>query len=53
MEYYDLAQKYKIPFTQIKGQAIHFTKGMEGGAKLRAALTRAKDEKELLKAFGG
>ncbi|MBR9693094.1 tRNA dihydrouridine synthase DusB [Candidatus Woesearchaeota archaeon] len=51
LEYYKLAQQYNIPFTQIKGHVMHFTKGEQGGARLREALTKASDEKELLKAF--
>jgi len=46
-EYLKLAIKHKIEFKQIKNQAIYFTKGMQGGAKLREAITRAKDIKEV------
>lgn len=47
-EYFDLAKKYKIDFQTIKRQAMSFTKGMEGGAKLREKIANAKNEKMLL-----
>lgn len=47
-EYFDLAKKYEIDFQTIKRQAMSFTKGMEGGAKLREKIANAKNEKMLL-----
>ncbi len=34
-EYLELAKKYNLSYQTIKGHAISFTKGMEGGAKIR------------------
>ncbi len=47
-EYYELAQQYSIPFPQLKAHALHFTKGLPGGAKLRHALSQAQDAKALI-----
>ncbi|MFT4311895.1 MAG: tRNA dihydrouridine synthase DusB [Candidatus Woesearchaeota archaeon] len=41
-EYLELAKKYQILFSSIKNQAMHFTKGIEGGAKIREELSLAK-----------
>jgi len=46
-EYLKLAIKHKIDFQQIKNQAIYFTKGIEGGKKLRRDLVKTKNLKEL------
>jgi tRNA-dihydrouridine synthase B len=51
LEYYELATRYKVPFGQVKGHAISFTKGIPGGARVREQLTKAKDAEELLAAF--
>jgi tRNA-dihydrouridine synthase B len=51
LEYYALALQYKLPFSQIKGQALHFTKGSRGGARLREGITKATNEEELLTFF--
>jgi tRNA-dihydrouridine synthase B len=47
-EYLELAKKHKIEFNQIKAQAISFTKGIRGSAKLRKELVTSKNLKDLL-----
>jgi tRNA-dihydrouridine synthase len=47
-EYLELAKKYNIEFGHIKARAIEFTKGKEGGAKLRAKIGTSKSEKEII-----
>jgi len=47
-EYLTLAKKHKLCFKQIKSQAINFTKGIIGGAKLRAKLSSIKNLKALI-----
>lgn len=46
-EYINLAKKYKLPFRNIKFQAMNFTKGIKGSAKLRKKIARLKNIKEL------
>lgn len=46
-EYLELAKKYNINFTQIKSQAVSFTKGIESGAKLRKQLVSCKTIEEI------
>lgn len=41
-------QKDNLYFSQIKFQAMNFTKGFEGAGKIREKLSRAKSEKEIL-----
>ena len=48
-EYLHLTEKYKIKFANIKGQAMRFTKGMDGGSKLRSKITFTKNVDELEK----
>ena len=48
-EYLHLTEQYKIKFANIKGQAMRFTKGMEGGSKLRSKITFTKNVFELEK----
>ncbi|MBI5391325.1 tRNA dihydrouridine synthase DusB [Candidatus Woesearchaeota archaeon] len=48
MEYSILAQKYCIPFSIVKHQAMWFTSGVVGGAKLRGEITRVEDGEKLL-----
>ena len=48
-DYLDLTNNYKIKFANIKSQAIRFTKGMVGGAKLRAKISTSKNLDELKK----
>jgi hypothetical protein len=48
-DYLHLTNNYKIKFTNIKSQAIRFTKGMKGGAKLRSELTFSKNIEDLEK----
>ncbi len=40
-DYLALAEAYRIPFAAVKGHLIQFTKGLEGGAKLRETLSKA------------
>jgi len=46
-DYLDNAVNYKIKFSNIKGQAIRFTKGVVGGSRLRTKLTQAQSVDEL------
>ena len=48
-DYLNLTNNYKIKFINIKGQAIHFTKGVIGGKKLRSKISQSKDLEELKK----
>jgi tRNA-dihydrouridine synthase B len=48
-EYLHLTEQFKIKFTNIKGQAMRFTKGMVGGSKLRSKITFSKNIGELEK----
>ena len=48
-EYLHLTNQYKIKFANIKSQAMRFTKGMEGGSKLRSKITLSKNIEELEK----
>jgi nifR3 family TIM-barrel protein len=48
-EYLHLTEQYKIKFANIKGQAMRFTKGMNGGSKLRSKITFTKNIDELEK----
>lgn len=47
MEYMELTRHFSIKFSQIKGQAMRFTRGVTGGARLRSKITLAKDMAEL------
>ncbi|MBM3247365.1 tRNA-dihydrouridine synthase family protein [Candidatus Pacearchaeota archaeon] len=47
-DYLNLAKKYKLYFSQIKFQAINFTRDFEGSSKIRHKLSLAKNEQELL-----
>ena len=46
-EYLKLAEKYNIEFNKIKAHAIFFTKGMQGGARLRREISKCKHMKAL------
>jgi len=48
-DYLHLTDNYKIKFTNLKGQAMRFTKGMKGGKKIRSKITIATNIKELEK----
>ena len=48
-DYLHLTTKYKIKFANIKSQAMRFTKGMNGGSKMRLKITLSKDITELEK----
>jgi tRNA-dihydrouridine synthase B len=42
-DYLKLAKKYRLPFRQIKFQAMNFTKGLRNSRKLRLELFKIKD----------
>lgn len=48
-DYLEFALKYKLPFRQIKMQAMNFTKGMNYARKIRKRLSTSKDLKSVLK----
>ena len=48
-DYLHLTTKYKIKFANIKSQAMRFTKGMNGGSKMRLKITVSKNITELEK----
>jgi len=48
-DYLHLTNQYKIKFSNIKSQAMRFTKGMQGGSKLRFRITFSKNIEELEK----
>ena len=47
--YLNLTNQYKIKFSNIKNQAMRFTKGMHGGSKLRSKLTLSKNIEDVTK----
>jgi len=49
LDYLNLTNHFKIKFVNIKNQAMHFTKGMTGGTKLRAKISMSKNLEELKK----
>ena len=48
-DYLKLAKKHKIDFTQIKENAMRFTKGAEGGARIRDKISKCKNIGQLNK----
>ena len=48
-EYLHLTSQYDIKFSNIKSQAMRFTKGLRGGSKLRSRITFCNDIGELEK----
>jgi tRNA-dihydrouridine synthase B len=46
-EYLELAKKYGIKFSAIKGHAVAFTKGMKGSVKIRQELGKFKTVEEI------
>ncbi|KER05533.1 putative tRNA-dihydrouridine synthase 1 protein [Marine Group I thaumarchaeote SCGC AAA799-E16] len=50
-DYLHLTNQYKIKFSNIKSQAMRFTKGLKGGSKLRAKITFSKNLKDLEKSM--
>jgi len=46
-DYLHLTDQYKIKFANLKSQAIRFTKGMNGGSKLRAKISVSTNIEEL------
>lgn len=47
-DYIKLAKKYNLHFSQIKFQAINFTRDFQGSSQIRHKLSLAKTEKEIL-----
>ena len=50
-EYLKLAKKFKIELKKIKAHAMKFTKGLVGGAKIRAKIGKVKNTFELKELF--
>ena len=48
-DYLRLTKKFKIKFSNIKSQAMRFTKGMKGGSQLRSKITFSKNIDDLEK----
>jgi nifR3 family TIM-barrel protein len=48
-EYLSLTREYDIKFSNIKSQAMRFTKGLPGGAKIRPKISSSKNIDELEK----
>lgn len=48
-DYLELAKKYKLPFSQLKLQAMNFTKGLTNSTKLRLEVFKIKNIEELKK----
>ncbi|MBS3080180.1 tRNA dihydrouridine synthase DusB [Candidatus Pacearchaeota archaeon] len=48
-EYYELAIKHSLSFSQIKKQAVMFTKGIPNSSQLRVQITQTKNKEELIK----
>jgi tRNA-dihydrouridine synthase B len=46
-EYLELAQKYNLRFNDVKGHAIMFTKGIQGGAQVREKLAKSTTTEEI------
>ena len=51
LEYLTLAERYNIPFSQIKTHATSFTKGTPGGARTREKLVKAQTNEDLMRLF--
>lgn len=53
MDWFKLAKVIdkNLDFTQVKFQALNFTRGFKGASRLREDISRAKSEEELLKFF--
>jgi len=50
-DYLNLAQKYKLEFSQIKFQAMQFTKGLDNAGKMRAQISKARSMNEIKESF--
>ena len=48
-DYLHLTDQYNLKFSNIKSQAMRFTKGMRGGSKFRSEITFSKNIEELKK----
>ena len=51
-QYLKLANKYNLPFRQIKLQAMNFTKGIENSTKLRLEIFKVKNIEGIEKLLG-
>jgi len=52
LRFFELSNKYdKLSFSELKRQALFFTKGMDGGKELRKAISEAKCDGELVQEF--
>lgn len=51
MEYLETAEKYYLPFRQLKLQAMNFTKGMKNAKELRLKIIKTKSKKQLKNLF--
>lgn len=49
-EYMEASSGYNIKFSSVKAQAMRFTRGVEGAARLRERITAARDRAELARA---
>lgn len=49
IDYLSLSSHYKIKFSNLKGQAMRFTKGLSGATKLRKQITFSKSKDDLVK----
>ncbi|MEM4182121.1 MAG: tRNA-dihydrouridine synthase family protein [Candidatus Pacearchaeota archaeon] len=50
-DYIKLAKNYKLPFSQIKFQALNFTKGTKNATKIRAEIIKAKNIEAIEKIY--
>lgn len=50
-DYLKIATKYKLSFSQIKNQAMNFTKNQNGAKKMRASLIRARNLEDIKKVY--
>ncbi len=50
-EYLELVEKLNLSFERIRFQASNFTKGIEGSARMRGRIVKAKDVEEIKKIF--
>lgn len=51
LEYERLAEKFDIKFSDIKNQAMYFSKGLVGGVKIRENIAKVKNISELRESF--
>ncbi len=51
LEYYDLWKQFNLPFIVLKEHSLCFTSGFSGAATIRGAISKIKDEVELIHYF--